>query len=84
MQTMTDVLWDTRNDKDWAKPKAKYIDVLVSRDMEKIRQMFKDGYTAFIVPQSYMAEIRGKKDVEIRVYDGEKLLGVIINSEINY
>lgn len=57
-------------------------------DMEGIRKLFKQGYTAMLIDMAFVdpwPESERRDEIEIRVYGPENnLLGVIIESEINY
>ena len=72
--------------------------VFARRDKNGIRQLFEDGNTFRLLNQNdiklieksdegtalYGLEGRGFEDYEVRVYDGDKLLLVVIYDEINY
>ena len=61
---------------------------LILKDMNAIRKNFIDGYVPVMVPHvpGILENNTGidKSEVEIRIYDGDKLLGVIIDSEIKF
>jgi len=66
---------------------------LAFENMEEIRTMFKEGYTSMLVSDmnaidphfTSVTDGVDKEEVEIRVINREgKLLGVVIESEINY
>lgn len=64
---------------------------IADEDMDAIRHLFRMGETVFLIPNR-MKEIdfregdsRNNIEKEIRVYSRDgKLMGVVINSEINY
>jgi hypothetical protein len=55
-------------------------------DMEGIRKLFKDGMTSMLLGSKFESIDRNEKvwgdEVEVRVYKDDKLLGVVIDSEI--
>jgi hypothetical protein len=87
--SMTDLIWDEpeRTPYDIY---IKILETLSEEKMEPIRQRFIDGYTTMLLGE-LMAQIECRDNTneieehEIRIINNEgKLIGVIINSEINY
>jgi hypothetical protein len=87
VELLTDTMWDNQQ--------APYnfssiIKSLAIGDITRIRKLFKDGYTLFLVGTRNMTIIdlspdKREYEIELRIYNEEDtLLGVIINSEINY
>ena len=60
---------------------------LITGDMEGIRNAFKDGMTLMLLPEDCNAfGVRDREDIEVRVTCSNtgKLIGIIIDSELNY
>lgn len=59
-------------------------------DMEGIRKLFIDGMTSILLQSKFVSIDRNEvekawgDEVEVRVYKDDKLLGVVIDSEICY
>lgn len=93
LEISNDILSDLVFDKDTVTMKnhldttAGVLEALMKSDINAIRQLFKDGYTMQLVSGAIsesFTECSMIEQHEIRVYDNETLLGVIINSEIQY
>ena len=93
LEISNDILSDLVFDKDTVTMKnhldttAGVLEALMKSDINAIRQLFKDGYTMQLVSGAIsesFTERDPSEQHEIRVYDNETLLGVIINSEIQY
>ena len=93
LECSNDILSDLVFDKDTITMKnhldttADVLEALMKTDINAIRQLFKDGYTmqlvSSVISESF-TECSMIEQHEIRVYDNEILLGIIINSEIQY
>ena len=88
LEISNDILSDLVFDKDTVTMKnhldttAGVLEALMKSDINAIRQLFKDGYTMQLVPGAIsesFTECSMIEQHEIRVYDNETLLGVIIN-----
>lgn len=81
MAVATDLIWGAGNS-NIIGDCNRIIHTLHSGNMEGIRDLFKDGYAFQLLPNPQQLET--KKNVEIRVYHENELIGVIIDSEISY
>jgi hypothetical protein len=54
------------------------ITALIRKDVKTLRKLFQEGLTFCLIP-NFNEEIE-----EIRIYDGEKILTVLVGDEINY
>ena len=81
MDCAKDVMWDNREPMNDLKT---HIQSLLTDDIDGIRKLFKDGYTPFLVKMDLVDRGDGE-ETEIRVYNRDnKLIGVVIDSEIVY
>lgn len=86
-KTLTDMIWDMSSDLENTESQVDTMMGLLPHfydgDMDGIRQSFKDGFSFLLIPE-YSEVLDGEGEIEIRVHHRGHLIGVVINSEINY
>lgn len=86
-KTLTTMIWDIASDGDETRSQVEImmglLPCFLNGDMDGIRQSFKDGFSFLMIPE-HSGTLDTEDEIEIRVHHRGHLIGVVIDSEVDY